>query len=81
MGSPPHIPTGPAAGGFRVTLHIASRMRSATLRAERAAARRSASSSSLRDLSLFHVCHVSTVTDLSRELDGRESDSGFGPRP
>jgi hypothetical protein len=47
LGSPSQIPTGPATG-LRTILRIASRTKSATLRPDRAAALRSASSSSLR---------------------------------
>src|SRR5258708_7887907 len=63
--------TGPAAGGLSTNLRIASRTNSATLRPDRAAAFRSASSSSLGRYTWFFPTYVNLLLSLTYVRSGR----------
>src|SRR5215470_4710731 len=68
FGSPSQMATGTAAWGLSTIFRIASRMSSATLRPERAAAMRSAIFLAEVNLGLYHVCHFTGAVDV-RQLD------------
>src|SRR5205807_8307774 len=78
FGSPSQIATGPAACGLSTTLRIASRTRSATLRPDRAAALRSASSSSLRRYTcvFFIYGHFNVTSDVRQAADSGTAVAG-----